>query len=417
MKNQWKTKRIPSYGRKKVNRRGASVGRNNQSSSAKGSWYTIASWILTAVIFVSVLYVVFRVIPRLTITIIPETRDVVVEDTLVLSTTEPDGDGDNYLMVKRVSVNSEIQEEFLATGEIDVGDKASGSVVFYNGTGLTYELFTEDVLETIDSIKFSVTRDVAIPPAYVSADGEIVPGSIESEITAIEPGEDSNIDPQRIFIRKVSPDKQNMIYAENKNKLTGGNSKKVVVISQDDISTARERLRKSISNSVIQDIKDGLNYGQIVLEETLSLSDEVFKSDTNIGDETSSFTYSMSATADVLVIDEQVLNEVLLGLAYKKIGPNEQFIFTDPDEREFKDVRVDIAGNTLIDVYATWKVSKPVDFDSLKSEILGLREADARRILFKNPAITDVRFDWNFAILRRIPSISSRVTMELGASE
>lgn len=370
-----------------------------------------------AVMFVGIFYLVFRVLPRVDITVIPESRDLIIEDTVVLSSENEISDNmDNVLLVSRVSTVGKVGGSFDATGEKDIGNKARGTVTFYNGTGLTYDLPVDGELETIDGIIFKVNRNISIPPASVSPQGEIVPGSVSAEIIAVNPGSDSNIKPQKIFIKDVSPDKQNIIYAMNDETFEGGTSEKVTVVSQEDIDEARDKLRESLTRSVIMEMQQELDNDKIVLTETLELRDEVFRAGVELEDEVKEFDYELSAKAEALVVSEDVLNDLLLDMAYKKISPEEQLLSKTPDRRELRDINKDATGNVRVTVYAVWSVGQPVNIESLRKKILGLKEADARRVLFQDPGVTDVRFDWSFTVLKRIPKVESRVTMELGSS-
>lgn len=415
----WQTKVINRPSRARPTKpQGIRVRKFSSNRHGRG----MGRWLVGALILLGFFYVLFFLIPRVDITIIPESRVVSFEETIVLTTDENlEVDkvmADKVLKGKKVFVTDSVEDIFETTGEKDIGSRAQGLAMFFNFTGLTQLVFIEDGLETNDGKLFTIKSPLTIPAASVSADGDIVPGEIEASIVALEPGEESNILPQKIFIQSVSPDKQLKIFAEVTTALQGGTSEVVQVISQTDIDQAQEELKNVLTTIILEKISQNLPDTETYMEETLTFTREDFSSkvDINIDDETSEFSYVLDAKTEIIVYQNEDLNDLIKRSLSEKLNANETFLSDEPKEFEIVNIADDPAGNLLLTLKADWLVSQPIDLEPILTEILGVREADARRIILQTESVADVRFNWNLAIAKRVPNIESHVNLNLGVN-
>ena len=382
------------------------------TSRQKGS---VSKWIITALIVISGWYAVFFLLPRVEIVIIPETRELVFEDAMILSSTGDVAQNSDVILlpVSRVTLPGQSSQTFEVTGKKDIGDRASGSVTFFNHTGLPYEILVEDGLETLDGVEFTTRNRLTIPGATVSGDGDIVPGTITANIVAFEPGEKANINPQKIFIKGVAREKQRKIYAQNTEAFSGGNSKIVSVVSEEDIISAQELLREQVKQNIINDISSELDYEEGIIGDLFTFVDEDFSTEIKADDVVESFVYTLTARGEVLVYKEEELDNRIKQSLATKLTPNESFISTKPEKISFLDVVQEPSGDIRVFVRAIMQVTQSLDTEQFVSRVLGKREADARRIILSSPSVTNVQFDWSMALSKRIPKSSSHVKIRL----
>lgn len=377
----------------------------------------MTKWVLIAIAVMAGFYAVYFLLPRVEIVIIPETRELVFEDAMILSSSgEADANSEAVLLpVSRVTLPGQSSDTFDATGTKDIGDRASGSVTFFNHTGVPYEVFVEDGLETLDGIAFVPRGIVFIPGATVSGDGDVVPGTITSNIVALEPGKKANINPQKIFIKGVSREKQHKIYAQNTEALAGGSSKVVSVASESDIARAQDILREQVKENIIGDISSELDAEEGIIRDLFTFVDEDFSAEIKANDVVESFVYTLAARGEVLVYQEMELNNRIKQSLAAKLAPNESFISEKPEKLSFLDVVQEPSGDIRVFVKAMMHVTQALDTEQFISRVLGKREADARRIILSSPSVTDVHFDWSLALSKRIPKSASHVKIRLQA--
>lgn len=403
--SDWQTKRISP--RRETRRR--------HPSSGNSKWELIGRWLLGALVVFAIFYAWMFVLPRVEITIFPETRQVALDDTVILTTKDAGSEEQVEIPVSKVSLPGEVEASFVTTGTKDTGERAHGNVVFSNLTGLTFELFVEDGLETIDGIEFVTTKPVSIPAARVSPDGAIVAGTVTADVVATEPGEESNIPPQKIFIKSVSADKQHKIYAQNEAAFSGGTTHDVRVISEEDVASAQESLRDLITHNIKEQIEKELDDQEVLIPETFELTNEVFSTEVELDQELEEFKYRLKATGEVVVYRRGDIFSRIKELIQAKTQAGEMIVSDIPDSITFDSIERRNEGTQInAHIVAAWSVSRDINIDQLKAMVLGKRESDARRILLSQPSITDVRFKWTLALDRRVPNIASHVNLVLG---
>lgn len=405
--SEWQSKKISSPQHYK--QKSGNTSRRNGTRNA-------GKLIGVALVLLLIFYVFSYLLPRVDITIIPESRTVTYEDavTIVLDNGEYE---QTTLEGRKIFRSGTTKEVFQTTGQKDIGEKAQGAITFFNYTGLSHPVMIEDGLETFDGKLFTITSPLTIPAATVSADGDIVPGTVSATAIALEAGEESNINPQKLFIQSVSPDKQLKIYAEAQQPLSGGTSEIVKVISEEDIIKAQERLRELLTDRLLREISEDLPKDQTYLRETFTLAEEAFSTEIAADAEAEEFNYELTAQGEVIVYQNNDLNMLVKDKLNSKLNPGEVFLSDSPQSVTIVSTTNDPAGNTVLTIRALWEVSQPVDIEVFRQEIYGLREADARRILLQQDSVADVHFDWNLAINRRIPNVASHVNIQLGLSQ
>ncbi len=396
MTNKWRTKKIS--GSKQKNRR-----------------RTIVKVLFLCIVFLLVYYVAAYMLPRVEVVLIPKSRDVKIDqDIYLVAKKNIDMENRVYLKGKEIIIEEEVENTFQVENEKNIGDRAEGNVWFFNYTGLSFDLFPEDELETAGGVSFVVREPLIIPPASVSENGEIVPGKIQAGIIAIEPGENGNIEPQKIFITSLPADKQLKIYAQSFEKLTGGTTKMAKVVAEDDIEKAREKLAEMLKNKVIQKANTLKADSEVVLSESFVLEDEEYQTEIQTGDEIEEFVMRLKAKGRVFAYKQEDLYNILKKEIDTMKYPQEVLIGDIPKDVTVENLRRDdTLGVYMVNVKAVWPVSNPLDIDGIKQQILGKKEPEARRIILSNPAIRDVIFIWDLAIRKAVPNIESHIKISV----
>ncbi len=397
MSNRWKTKRISPKSHKK----------NIKSKIVKFLFLSIIAFILY--------YIAGYVLPRVDVVLIPKSREISVnKDIYLVSNQSVNIDDFIYIKGKNIVFNEEAENEFDVEGEKNIGERAEGEVVFYNYTGLSYDLMPEDSLETSDGVFFVVSAPLVIPPATVSINGDIVPGKINAVLKAVEPGEEGNIKPQKIFITSLPVDKQLKIYAQADNDFTGGTTKMAKVVSEDDIEKAKEKLRDILKTKIVQKAETVKKDSEVVLKDFIVFDEEEYATEIVAGDEIESFTMSLKAKARVFVYNQKDLYKVLKEQVSLIKLPEEILVGDEPSTLNINEViKDDFTNSYIARIESGWLVSNPIDLDEIKQSIIGKKESEARRVLLSNPSINDVVFIWDLAFRKYIPNIESHINIKI----
>lgn len=142
-------------------------------------------------------------------------------------------------MVEGRILTQEITKEvtIYATGEKEVEGYASGRAIVYNNTDNAIRIVGNSRLLTKNNVLF-YTKQLITVPAY---------GSVGVDIKAAEKGASGDIDPQRLDFPGLA-DFGGTIYAETKEKLTGG-VQRIEYILSEDVKSGLSEAKKLVENS------------------------------------------------------------------------------------------------------------------------------------------------------------------------
>ncbi len=367
------------------------------------------------VVFAFIASLFIYVFPKVNITIVPETISVENDFELTISSQVDEFKVvDNIFPAELIQIEDAVKKSFAATGEKNVGEKATGEVVFYNQTGLVQPLTSNNKLVTDDGIVFYLTDNVEIPKAEVSAEGNIVYGTLRADIIAVEAGEEGNISPGRLTIIDLPFSKQNKIYGEVKSKLTGGTSKIINVVSEDDLSQARDELEDELKPKLEEKVRDLLTADQY-LDENLVIFEVVAENKAvELQEETDEFDMEVGGKMRALVWDRQKIKGRILEKINSQVEKGKRVVETSSDVFEIEVVEANLQeGAAELKIHTRNQVSLPIDIANLKDELEGMSEYEARRFLLSQSNIKDVRFKFNYSITSRIPENGNRINIEL----
>lgn len=368
---------------------------------------------LVVLVFVIALFI--YVFPEVDVTVVPETETVANTFEVEIDSDISRADvGDNKFPGEVIKVEDTMEKVFSATGEKNIGEKAVGEVVFFNQTGLVQPLTTENDLVTDDGVVFHLTSSIEIPKAEVSAEGSIVYGNITAGIAAAEAGEEGNIAPGRLTIIDLPFSKQNKIYGEVQSKLSGGTSKVIRVVSEEDLIKAEEELVDALKPGLVNKIREMLDSGQsledgLIEYETVSVDKAV-----ELEEEIDEFSMEVTVAGRALVWDEGDVREMIVQKIESDITSDKKLVETSQD---IFDVSVEdfnlSEGTAQLKIETVNQISLPIDTEALKDELKGLTEFEARRLLLSKDNIKDARFKFRYSITSKIPENGNRINIEL----
>lgn len=150
---------------------------------------------------------------------------------------------------------------FPATGKQFQGQNASGKITIFNESTHPWPLVTQTRFQTEDGLVFRIQQPITVPRAKAGATG-----TLEAIVTADSfdasgqiIGGRGNIGPARFFLPGLkNPENRKMMYALNKEPFSGGVTKVIKSVSEDDIKAAREMAKKEISATAKDELKNFL---------------------------------------------------------------------------------------------------------------------------------------------------------------
>ena len=174
------------------------------------------------------------------------------------------------------------------------------------------------------------------------------------------------------------------MYAESKSPFSGGFTKKVKVVSEKDISGAKDILQKRLFTKAKEDLEKKAPDNFSLSEESILESSPQISCQQKIGDVSDSFFCQGSTTIQAMAFNSFQLNELAKNFILSKVSPdkkiNEKSISFHYDVHHM-DIQHKKA-ELLLKVSA--KTYKEIDRESFFSKIKGKSIGDVKKIIFEN---------------------------------
>jgi hypothetical protein len=170
------------------------------------------------------------------------------------------------LPAEDISVSSDKTISFKATGTKDAGTKATGTVNFSNSSTTNNVTVPSGTTITAGGQTFLTTADSVVSGLTISG-GKITPGTGQAPITASQSGPASNMSNTLGNNVTVGKDSVSTVVTAS-----GGTSKTVTIVSQDDITKAKTELATQLTADAKQKLDDQLTNRDVTFKEGADIS-------------------------------------------------------------------------------------------------------------------------------------------------
>jgi len=368
---------------------------------------------LIFVIFVLALFT--YVLPTVTITIVPETENIEKEFDIKLTTDADKVNTNNDIFSAQVfEITESGEDKFEATGEKDIGEKASGEAVFYNETGRSQPITTNIDLINDAGIIFAVKENMTIPSAKVDEQGNVVAGEVTVEIESKQAGEKGNVGPGRINISALDLERQSKVHGEIKQGLSGGSSEIATVISEEDVDNAKSEIIKSLEPEIKEEIKKQAGEETHISDELIVYNHEI-EQEVAVNSEAKNFNIKLNLSAKALVYNNKELRLSLRDKILSDLPSGQTIAETEFGNLDIQIKNFDIElGMADLKIKASFPVAENIDLEDIKNNIMGKKETEARRYILSIPNVKNVQFSFSLSLRDMIPNKNSRVNVKLG---
>lgn len=371
-------------------------------------------WPITAVILILIGIATYLLLPKATITITVPSENLKKSLTLAISsqTQTPDINA-NIVPGQLIQVSDEKKDTFTATGTENIGTKATGTITLYNTLDSSnHSLATGSQLSS-SSKTFILKSAVTIPGASVQG-GNIVPGTVKVNIEASDVGSEYNVKAGRFTILSLTSAQQAGIYGQSSQDLTGGDSRQVQVVSQQDYDTAKNKLIKVLSDSTNQKLKDKIN-GKKIIDKALVIPDPIVTSSAAVNSEAKSFDMDIKYSQQVMVFDNPVLKDTLEKILSKQVAQDKMVaIASDNDIGLAVNKTAYDKGELDLNVNVVANIAAKMDVNMIKTNVLGKSSSSAESYIKTQPGVSKVNVDfWPALWFKRIPNLARNVTINV----
>lgn len=312
-------------------------------------------------------------------------------------------------IVKYIAKQDKEEEkvEFDATGQKDVGDKASGTLELRKLTQSDVDIPAGSKYTTSDGKGFITQTDVTIPasvPCFPTYCAQTVDVAVKAESggTSYNDVSGSTNGPKGTTGTFKSP-------------TSGGTSKIAKVVSADDIERAKGQLVGDSTDAKKAELISQFKVGEKVIDSSFTVSRGKAVSSPAVDEEapaSGKATLTIETTYSIYAIPESELNTYLEASITTQIDANTQRIYdTGINEVGLSDFQKE--GKTLtVSISATGRVGPKIDEQAVKEQVKGKIYGDVQSSLESLQGIKDVDVKFSFFWVRTVPNDTNKIHIE-----
>jgi hypothetical protein len=352
--------------------------------------------------------------PSATIVIRTEKSEVEGKITLTASSTTTAVDAEKGLVpAVRKEDKQKLTGTFAATGQKDVGEKATGTMTIRNcdySDGFTLPAGTKF---SNSGKVFVSTEAVSVPDFSGSASSCDLSGSesgkAQVSVVAEQSGDSYNLSARGYSIASISAAEEVDAVGSS---MGGGTSKIVKIVTAEDIEAAKAKVLETGADNVKGKLAKLLSdEGLVAIEDTFVSADGVPSSSVPVGQEaTADPTLTIEVTSSMLGMKKAEVEPLLTVELQKKIDTSKQKVYqSGVDAARISVLERPVADTVKLTLIANASVGPNLDQATVATEIAGKKAGEAKQLLEARPGVSGVDIDlspfWVFSIPKKTDKI------------
>ena len=347
--------------------------------------------------------------PHATIIISAKTTSMTVSDTVNLSETASTNAKSNVIKSVKKELAKEVSVEFSATGKKNVGEKATGVVVFKNVSPDSITIAAGTILKN-SGLSYTLNSSVTVPGGSYQRNcpGYICPGSASGVITASEGGAQYNAATGSM---SISVDD---ISASLRSATSGGTDKTATVVTASDIESAKSKL----SEKKIDGLKEQLlsSFGDsatVITESYVENRSEPNSSVAVDGEATGAVTLKSTITASALAIDKNELKNFVEAKLKEEISGKKSQRIYDNGVSKIAFSQFSKAHNTqTVRLTTNGKVGPDIKEANVKDQAKGKSYGEVQSAIESIEGVEDVDVKFSPFWVKSVPKDVNKINVE-----
>ncbi len=370
--------------------------------------------VIVVLLLVLGIYYLFAVKATVTLHMEPKKID---DSTTVTLRTDSDNDlSQKILTAKEIATSVDGTVSTTTTGKKDVGEKAKGTITFYNNSDNKKSISSGTTISSSNNLDFVTTGDIAVASASGDATSS-KPGTASVGVIAKNIGNEYNLPSGTKF--SIDGVSSNTLAGKNDSAFSGGSKKTVTVVAKKDTDTLIEDLTKQLEGKAKDALKDKAGGGQQILPiftDTV-LSKKSF--DKDVGDEASKVTLQGTITFTTLSYNTEDLGKVaqaaIQGKYDKDLALSNKGIIT-----ELQDIKPGKNGEATASLVMDAGLLPKIDEENVVQNITGKSFTDATAYLQTLPQVSgaEIQLSPSLPLLPKLlPRISHNIKIVLQTND
>ena len=337
--------------------------------------------------------------------------------------------------IEEKTVTKKAEGDFKATGQVDKGAKASGTVTIVRPKGDTVNC---DETNSNFSIPKGTVVTIAGKEFIISDGGSANAG--DSQIAAVGRGsrqvcslkEDISSGALKVVAKEVG-DSYNLAagsetklslnttkkYTITSSAMTGGSSKKVTVVSKEDVDGASSGLEMSSQNEVREELAKEFGADYILLG-TMKQSDPKITTSPALNEEVGENVTPKivkEVTYTLYAVQREQVKTYITEIVSAKLGDNTQEIYDTGIDKAFFESFKNSDNDNSAKLKTTTKTGPRVTDEMVREKALGKKVGEVQSLLKSIKGVSSVKVDTSYFFVMSVPSDTNKVEVNIEVEE
>jgi hypothetical protein len=366
------------------------------------------------VALIVLLYIGLSVLPKATIAIKTDSEAVSSSGALALKTTSGTTFDLKTGTVPAFSqqVQKTANQQVPATGQKNNGEKATGTIRFYNCNkddtlaGTTHTIPAGTGVSS-GGLTFITTDDVTVFPSNFTGNTcKLNVPSAPVGMTAQAGGARYNHDAANYTVSGYTT------ITGSGSATTGGTDDITKIVTQGDIDSAKQKLSAADTDSIKQELKTGLiAKSYYAVDATFNAGNPDVKTSVNPNDAADSVTVTQTITYTMLGMKTADLQKIIQNDVKGKIDLKKQKILDYGLDNASIAPQSQNPDGATVSYQTSVVVGSELNENTIKKDVAGKKAGDAKAIIKRNPGVTDVDVTYSPFWVSSIPKKVSKITV------
>lgn len=310
-----------------------------------------------------------------------------------------------------IDENKEVSAKFPTTGKKKVGEKATGTVkiVNHNYSSSPVSIVAGSRISTSGGLIFRTSTNVTVP-GFVKVGLNVTDGTADVAATADAVGENYNVSANTTMSIPGLAGGSGDIYATNAAAFSGGSSRDVQYVTQDDVNNAKESVTKNSQTEFQKAISDKIQSGERLLDNSGKITVAEAAPSVAVNGEASEFTLTVKANVKALVFKEDDLAKLAESVLGDQIGAGKEIVEKDSliSSTTFTDADYD-KGQMHAALSGEAFVAAKIDQEKVKIQLSGDSETSAQSYLTGLDGVDSTEIKFFPGFYKRLPRIKNHI--------
>lgn len=341
-------------------------------------------------------YVANFVLPRAEIIVRTDTQNISSEFAFMANPNiETIDEEENMVPSTNRELKKSDSQKAPATGQKNVGEKATGTVRIYNCNQIdkladNNRTVPAGTAVSSGNFNFILSESVEVKPSkYIGNICQEDEKSDPVEVVAQNPGSSYNLDARDYSVSGFSS-----MTAEGSD-MTGGTDEIVKVVSEDDIDKLRQKIINSFTADAKQELSQLLESESLIpLEDTFQVGDPIVVSSPDADDEADEITVNVTMNFSMLGVEEANMNKLIEKSLDEQVDFNQQQIVDNGlKDALFKIERQRDGGVVDYSLETVATLGPRLDGQTLRDEITNKKRGEVENIIKNRPGVKETEIN------------------------